>query len=56
VEGIHRGPSSGSAESVGVSLGTSIDMVENNLKLIRAQEQARVNIFHESKKQKNACH
>jgi hypothetical protein len=41
------------AEKVGVSLGISVDMVENNLKLNRAQEQARLNIFHQSKKIKS---
>jgi hypothetical protein len=40
------------AEKVGVSLGISVDMVENNLKLIRAQEQDRLNIFHQNKNKK----
>ena len=33
------------ASVVGVSLGVSLDMVENNLSIMRAQEAARVNMF-----------
>jgi hypothetical protein len=35
---------------VGIELGTSLDMIGNNLALIRVQEQARVNIFLNRKK------
>jgi hypothetical protein len=36
------------ARLLGVDLGISVDLVNSNLQLIRAQEQARVNLFHES--------
>jgi hypothetical protein len=33
------------ASKVGIELGTTLDMIDTNLALIREQEQARVNIF-----------
>jgi hypothetical protein len=42
------------ASRVGIELGTSLDMIDNNLSLLRGQEQARVNIFINSEKN-NDC-
>ena len=41
------------ARLIGVDLGTSLDMIENNLELIRLQEQARIAMFNEQHKEKN---
>jgi hypothetical protein len=41
------------ASLLGVDLGISVDLVNCNLQLIRAQEQARVNLFHESNHSSN---
>jgi hypothetical protein len=41
------------ASLLGVDLVISVDLVNCNLQLIRAQEQARVNLFHESNHSSN---
>ena len=40
------------ARLIGVDLGTSLDMIKNNLELIRIQEQARIAMFNEQHKEK----